>query len=111
MVKGPLKRLKSKRNSVLNKIDPAILSFKPLAISQHASDDGTPITIAVNPVYSSPETRPEGSTIFNADPSNFDFGGEHLGDVSEEDIARIYYVSCVHVFFSPSFPVHKDRSF
>lgn len=91
------KRLKSKRVSVLTKIDPASLRSKPQAVSQHAAKDGKPVTTAVNPVYEHPFDE---SDIFNANP--LDFKDEDLGETDEEDAVRGYYVSRVCPFLFPS---------
>lgn len=91
----------SKRRSkktTLTKIDPASLRPKLQAISQHASEDGTTVTTAVNPPRNPPPF--DESDIFNANPLNFK--GDSLGDDSNEDeVAREYYVARVcssHLF-------------
>lgn len=77
------------KKTTLTKIDPSILCPKPPAVSQHADDNGVPVTTAVNPP--SPSWMPtEEPDIFNPDASNY------LGDdVSEEEIAAEWHTDHV----------------
>ena len=95
------KRFKSKKT--LTKIDVSTLRPKVQAVSQHASEDGTPITAPVNPVCDLVEDLDS----FNADALNS--MDKYLEDVvSEDEAAREYYVARVCLSVFPS--VYKDSS-
>lgn len=79
---------RKKGNQVLTKIDPSALKPKPLAISQHAAQDGTRVTTTVKPVRQA-LPAPVDPFVFNANPADFE---EELSedDGSEEDeLARV----------------------
>ena len=90
-----MSRRKAGKRTTLTKIDPSILIPKPVAVSQHAAQNGARVTMTVNPA-SQPLVPPLDSLDFNLDPENFN---EELagGTVSEEEFSRGYYVTRVCV--------------
>ena len=89
-------RHKTAKSTTLTKINPSVLKPKPVAVSQHAAQDGTHITKAVNPIRQPP--------VPLVDPLAFSLGLENFneestGDViNGEDISRGYYVAWVCAF-------------
>lgn len=84
------------------KINPRILKPKLAATSQHAANDGTRITTAVNPI------RASRVTLFDPLAFGLDLGGLNVGveegeeeEEEEEEVSKVYYVDQVCVFCPP----------
>lgn len=89
-------RRKAGKKTTLTKIDPSILMPKPVAVSQHAAQNGARVTMTVNPT-SQPLVPPLDSLDsldFNLDPEKFNEEPTG-GTVSEEEFSRGYYVTRV----------------
>ena len=85
--------------TTLTKIDPSIFESKPVAVSQHAAQNGIRVTTTINPVVQPPP--PFNPIIFNFDPESIDENPVAYNE--EEDGTGGYYVSRVcniaHFFF------------
>lgn len=97
---------KRKAKNTLTKINPGVLKYKPVAVSQHASQGGARVTTTVNPICP-PSTAPPTDPFFDPDPGNFSEECDE-DDGTEEDVLREYYVSRVRAF-SPS--LHFETHF
>ena len=82
------------RKQTLTKIDPSILKSRPATISQHATQNGAYVTMAVNPIFQPPLPLVD-PLVFNLDPGNFN--KEHLeDDIGDENTSRGYCGSWPH---------------
>ena len=85
------------RNTTLTKIDPRILTPKPVAVSQHAAHDGTRVTTTVNPVCAPPVSSIE-PLAFGSGPGDVDEDLEEDSgedDDDDDDISKGYYAAQV----------------
>ena len=79
--------------TTLTKIDPSILGLNPVAVSQHATQNGMCITTTINPITRlSPPVDP---IVFNFDPESIDENS--IAFNGEEDSTEGYCVSRVCV--------------
>jgi len=86
-------RRKAGGKTTLTKIDPSILTYKPVAVSQHAARNGAHVTTTVNPTSQFPVPLVD-SLVLNLDPESFNEESTG-GTVSEEEISMGYHVAKV----------------